>query len=104
MFHRQFGELPDPGRADDHCRKLGQACNDHLSSSWSGSATKMSTALIVITNRNALGTPFHCCDCHMPNHSPPIDMKPTCHSRNPSMRPTTGNVFARLNALASARM
>src|SRR5215210_6055227 len=65
-------------------------------SSPSGNATKISTPRITITKRKALGTPFHCVDCHMPNHSPPIVMKPTCQSRNPSVRPSTPNVFARL--------
>src|SRR5215475_10778926 len=62
--------------------------------SGSGSATKISTAAITITKRNALGTPFHSIDCHMPNHSPPIDMKPTCQMRKPSVRPTIANVLA----------
>ena len=43
-----------------------------------------------MTNRNALGTPFHCCDCHMPNHSPAIVMKPTCQSRKPEHQPDDG--------------
>src|SRR6267142_5675774 len=59
--------------------------------------------MIVIRNRNALGTPFQSFDCHIPNHSPPIDMKPTCQSKKPSVSPATANVLARLNADASAR-
>src|SRR5215831_5470073 len=72
------------------------------SSSRSGIATKISTAIMVMRNRNALGTPFHCCDCHIPNHSPPIDMKPTCQSRKPRVKPATAKRLARLNAPASA--
>lgn len=37
--------------------------------------------------RNASGTPFHCFDIPIPNHSPPTDMNATCHVRKPSVRP-----------------
>src|SRR5271166_4295021 len=39
------------------------------SHSSSFSETKMSTPSIVVAARNALGTPFHCWACHIPNHS-----------------------------------
>jgi hypothetical protein len=47
------------------------------SMSTSGIARKISTAIMIIRKRNALGVPFHCCDIHMPNHSPAMVMKPT---------------------------
>jgi hypothetical protein len=31
-------------------------------------ATKISTAVITMTKRKALGTPFQSVDCHIPNH------------------------------------
>ena len=45
-------------------------------SSSSFSETKMSTPSIVVAARNALGTPFHCWACHIPNHSPATATKP----------------------------
>src|SRR4030088_1486509 len=38
------------------------------------------------TIRNAASTPFHTCDCHIRNHSPPIAMKPTNHNASPRAR------------------
>ena len=53
--------------------------------------------------RNASGTPFHCFDIHMPNHSPPTDMKATCHVRKPSVRPAIAYALAARNAVSPAR-
>ena len=57
--------------------------------------------MITITKRNALGTPFQYFDCHIPNHSPPMVMKPTCQSRKPSVEPDDRE---RLGAIERARI
>lgn len=51
-------------------------------------------------NLNASGTPSHWLDIHMPNHSPPTDMKPTCHRTKPSVRPAIAMRFAELKMRA----
>ncbi|MNL81190.1 hypothetical protein D3C87_2082270 [compost metagenome] len=51
-------------------------------------------------NRNADSIPFQVCDIHMPNHSPPTDMKPTCQTRKPSARPAMAHFFERLKLTA----
>ena len=47
--------------------------------------------------------PFHCEDIHMPNHSPPIAMKPTSHSSTPRPRPAVASPLARRNSACGAR-
>ncbi|MOA51664.1 hypothetical protein D3C78_1748430 [compost metagenome] len=50
--------------------------------------------------RKASGTPFHCFDIHMPNHSPPTDIKATCQVRKPNVNPAMAKVLARLKLAA----
>ena len=50
--------------------------------------------------RKAEGTPFHCSDIHLPNHSPPIDMNPTCQTRKPKVSPAIAIDFEQLKTTA----
>ena len=62
-----------PGWSNFTAKETAQRLYSHSSSF---SETKMSTTSIVIAARNALGTPFHCWACHIPNHSPATATKP----------------------------
>ncbi|ANY83325.1 hypothetical protein BB934_34035 (plasmid) [Microvirga ossetica] len=52
-------------------------------------AASVQGCLIKAEKWKAASMPFHCGDIHMPNHSPPIAMKPTSQMRRQVVRPIT---------------
>jgi hypothetical protein len=55
-----------------------------------------------IAIRNADCCAFHCSDCHIKYHSPPIPIRPRNQRQKPSVSPAMAVPFARSNAVASS--
>src|ERR1700733_6750240 len=53
--------------------------------SLSGNMKTSSTIPTIVKSRKAVSSPFHACDCHMRNHSPPTEMNATSHIRSESV-------------------
>jgi hypothetical protein len=63
-----------------------------------------STIPTIVKSRKAVSSPFHACDCHLRNHSPPTEMNATSHINSDSVSTITGIRLATSKFIAGRRI